>query len=94
MPYVGIAGGYEIVTLSASDYATGSSFNATYGGWGWQTWAGMRIPFSPHSGALAEVYLNQATAYRDVYDPFYNATLREAVGLDGVGMRFGLSWGI
>jgi hypothetical protein len=43
---------------------------------------------------MAEVYTNQATAYRDVYDPFYNATLRESVGLDGVGFRGGLTWGI
>lgn len=94
VPYLGIAGGYEIVTLSATDYLTGSSFNATYGGWGWQSWAGLRVPFSPHSGLMAEVYTNQATAYRDVYDPFYNATLRESVGLDGVGFRGGLTWGI
>jgi len=94
VPYLGIAGGYEIVTLSATDYTTGLSFNATYGGWGWQSWAGMRVPFSPHSGLMAEVYTNQATAYRDVYDPFYNATLRESVGLDGVGFRGGLTWGI
>jgi hypothetical protein len=94
VPYAGIAGGYEIVTLDAVDYLTSTSFNATYGGWGWQSWAGLRVPFSPHSGLLAEVYTNQATAYRDVYDPFYGMTLRESVGLDGVGFRGGLSWGI
>jgi len=94
VPYVGIAGGYEIVTLSATDYLTATAFNATYGGWGWQSWAGLRVPFSPHSGLLAEVYTNQATAYRDVYDPFYGMTLRESVGLDGVGFRGGVSWGI
>ena len=94
VPYAGIGGGYEIVTLSATDYLTSTAFNATYGGWGWQSWAGLRVPFSPHSGLLAEVYTNQATAYRDVYDPFYNMTLRESVGLDGVGFRGGVSWGI
>jgi len=94
VPYLGIAGGYEIVSLVATDYATSSYFSATYGGWGWQSWAGVRVPFSPHSGILAEVYTNQATAYRDVYDPYYGVTLRESVGLDGFGARFGLSWGI
>lgn len=94
VPYIGIAGGYEIVSLYATDYATSSYFSATYGGWGWQSWAGLRIPFSPHSGLLAEIYTNQATAYRDVYDPYYGVTLRESIGLDGVGGRFGLSWGI
>lgn len=94
VPYAGIAGGYEIVTLNATDYATGSTFNATYGGWGWQSWAGMRVALAPRTGLLAEVYTNQATAYRDVYDAFYGATLRESVGLDGVGFRAGLSWGM
>jgi hypothetical protein len=94
VPYVGIAGGYEIVSLSATDYASSTSFYATYGGWGWQSWGGLRVPFSPHSGLMAEVYTNQATAYRDVYDPFYGVTLRESVGLDGYGFRGGVTWGM
>lgn len=94
VPYVGIGGGYEIVSLYATDYATSSTFSATYGGWGWQSWAGVRVPFGGHSGVLAEAFLNQATAYRNVYDPFYGLTLRESVNLDGYGARFGLSWGL
>jgi hypothetical protein len=43
---------------------------------------------------MAEVYTNQATAYRDVYDPFYGVTLRESVGLDGYGFRGGVTWGM
>ena len=94
IPYGGIAGGYEIVTLSATDFASSASFNATYGGWGWQAWLGAKIPLSGRSGLMAEVYTNQAEASRDVYDPFLAATFRETVRLDGFGMRFGLSWGI
>ena len=94
VPYIGIGGGYEIVSLYATDYATNSAFSATYGGWGWQSWAGIRIPFAARSGVLAEIYTNQATAYRDAYDPYYGVTLRESVDLSGLGARFGLSFGM
>ncbi|MGH7740840.1 MAG: hypothetical protein ACRENS_02330 [Candidatus Eiseniibacteriota bacterium] len=94
VPYLGVGGGYEIVSLYATDYLTSTAFSATYGGWGWQSWAGLRIPFAGHSGLLAEGYMNRATAYRDVYDPYYGMTLRESVNLSGYGGRFGLSWGL
>src|SRR5262249_55814230 len=32
-PYAGIAGGYELMFITASDYATNTSYNATFGGW-------------------------------------------------------------
>jgi hypothetical protein len=93
VPYVGIGGGYEFLTLSATDY-TGYSFYANYGGWGWQTWAGARIPFAGHAGLLGEVYWNDATVHRDVFDPISGFTYRESVSLSGVGGRFGLSWAL
>jgi hypothetical protein len=93
-PYAGIGGGYEIVTLSATDYLTNSSFNATYGGWGWQAWAGARFAFQGNTGLMAEVYMNQCEAGRDVYDPVLGITYRETVPLNGAGARFGLTWGM
>ncbi|MBI1799307.1 MAG: hypothetical protein HYR73_06435 [Candidatus Eisenbacteria bacterium] len=91
-PYAGIGGGYQVVWLSATDYASNASFDATYGGWAWQAWAGLRVALSGRSGVIGEAYLHQGEAHRDVYDPFYNATFRESVNRDGYGMRFGLSW--
>jgi hypothetical protein len=94
VPYAGFGGGYEIVQLSATDFATNSSFDATYGGWGWQAWLGARIPLSGRSALLAEGFLNRCEAHRDVYDAVLNETFRETVDLNGYGMRFGLTWGI
>jgi hypothetical protein len=94
IPYAGIGGAYEVVTLSATDFASGSTFDATYGGWGWQAWAGAKIPMSGHSGLVAEVFTNRAEASRDVYDAVLAATFRETVKLDGFGMRFGVTWGM
>jgi hypothetical protein len=91
-PYAGIGGGYEFVTLSATDFVTSSTFNATYGNWGWQAWVGARVKVARQAGVFAEAFRNQCTAKRDVYDPIGNQTLRESVNLDGVGMRFGLSF--
>ena len=45
----GIGGGYEVLFLSAEDFQTGEKFDATYGGWGWQAWAGLSIPMSNRS---------------------------------------------
>ena len=94
VPYGGIGGGYEIVTLSATDFSTGSSFEATYGGWGWQAWGGAKIPLSGQASVLGEIFVNQSEPHRDVDDPVTGQTFREVVKIDGFGMRFGLSWGM
>jgi len=93
-PYCGVGGGYEFVTLSATDFATGSSFDATYGGWGWQAWGGARIRLSGRTSMLGEVYWNEANPSRDVYDPYYGLTFRESVNLNRIGMRFGLNFSL
>ena len=92
IPYGGIAGGYEVLLLSATDYQTQQDFDATFGGWGWQAWAGAALPRSGRSRIFGEVFLNQGDVERDVTDTNGN-TFRERVDADGVGMRFGLSWG-
>ena len=92
-PYFGVGGGYQVLFLSAEDFRTGESFDATYGGWGWQVWGGAAMPLSGRTRLSAEVFLNQAELERNVDDPAGGASLREVVPMDGVGMRFGLSWG-
>ncbi len=96
VPYFGVAGGYEILNLSADDYQTGDSFDATYGGWGWQLWGGLALPLSGRTRLTGEVFVNGAEVGRDVDDPYYGAygsTYRETVKQDGVGARFGIAWG-
>jgi hypothetical protein len=93
IPYFGVGGGYEVLFLSAEDFNTGNSFDATYGGWGWQAWGGAAVPLSGRSRLTGEIFVNQAEAHRDVDDPTTGETVREIVTLNGVGMRFGLNWG-
>jgi len=90
-PYFGVGGGYEALFLSAEDFTTGDKFDATFGGWGWQAWAGVSMPVSGKTRLSAEVFRNQSSVERDVSDNTGN--YREVVDLDGLGMRFGLNWG-
>jgi hypothetical protein len=90
-PYFGVGAGYEVLFISADDFATGDQFDATYGNWGWQAWAGAAVPLSHWSRLKAEVFFNSAEVSRDVDDPS-GATFQETVDMDGVGMRVGLSW--
>lgn len=92
-PYFGIGGGYEVLYVSAQDFSTGLDYDATFGGWGWQAWGGVSLPLSGRTRFNAEVYSNQSEVSRDVDGGFNGLTLREIVNVDGMGMRFGLSWG-
>lgn len=91
IPYVGAGAGYEWLDLNG-DNPDGSSFDATYGGFGWQAWGGVAVPMSSQARFSAEVFGNGAELGRDVEDPTFGA-VREIVKMNGVGMRFGLSWG-
>lgn len=93
IPYGGIAGGWEVLFLSADDFTTGESFDATFTGWGWQAWLGAGIPLSGQARLNGEVYVNQAEPERDVDDAATGLTFRERVKADGVGMRLGLQFG-
>lgn len=91
-PYFGVGGGYEVLFLDAEDFATGDSFTATYGGWGWQVWGGATAQLSGSTRLAGEVFWNEADLERDV-DDSAGGTLREVIPENGLGMRFGLSWG-
>lgn len=96
VPYFGVGGGYELLNLSADDYQSGTSFDATYGGWGWQVWGGLAMPLSGRTRLTGEVFVNGAELSRNVDDPYYGvngSTYRETVNQDGVGARFGIAWG-
>jgi hypothetical protein len=93
IPYFGAGGGYEVLFLSADDYVTGASFDATYGGWGWQAWGGAAIPLSGRSRLSGEIFLNECEVHRDVDDPSVGGTVREIVKQNGVGVRVGMTWG-
>ena len=93
VPYVGFAGSWQVLFLSANDFSTGESFDATYDGFGWQLWGGAALPIGARSKFVGEVFLNNADLTRDVFDPSTGSDIRETVSTDGVGARFGLNWG-
>jgi hypothetical protein len=93
VPYVGIAGEYQVLFLSATDYQTGAGYDATFGGWGWQAWGGLGLPLGSRSRLFGEAFFNSGEVGRDVDDPVGGVTYREIVDADGAGLRFGLSWG-
>jgi hypothetical protein len=93
IPYFGLGGGYEVMNLTADDYLTNASFDATYGGWGWQVWGGAAFPLSGRARINGELFVNTAELGRDVTDDPTGITYREIVKANGVGMRLGIAWG-
>ncbi|HYM79874.1 MAG TPA: outer membrane beta-barrel protein [Candidatus Limnocylindria bacterium] len=93
VPYVGVAGGYQILHLSAEDFQTGEEFEGTFDGLGWQAWIGAGFPLSGRARLNAEVFVNDAELGRDIEDALTGEQFRETVDVQGAGMRFGVSWG-
>jgi len=93
IPYFGIGGGYQWLGISGDDFNGGDYFDTTFGGWGWQGWGGVAFPLGPRSRLNAEVFVNGADLHRDSTDALTGEDVRETLSMDGVGMRFGLSWG-
>ncbi len=92
IPYFGVSGGYQVLFLSATDFTTGNEFDGTFGGWAWQAWGGLAMPLSGQARLNGELFVNNGEASRDTDGPT-GITYHETVSLDGVGARFGLSWG-
>jgi hypothetical protein len=92
-PYVGGAAGYEVMLLSGEDFQTGQSTDATFGGWGWQAWAGGSLPLGGSARLTGEAFYNDADLARDTSDQNSGQTIHETVKGEGKGLRFGIAWG-
>jgi hypothetical protein len=98
IPYGGFGVGYEMLFVSSDDYVNQSeSFSQTFGGFGWQVWGGAGIPLDGRTRINGEVFYNACEVGSDV-DVYITsldrtATVRDVVNMNGVGMRFGISWG-
>src|SRR5262245_33667223 len=68
VPYIGASGGYEVLVLSADNFVNGNSFEANFGGWGYQLWAGAGIPLGSRTRLSGEVFLNEAELAKTVTD--------------------------
>jgi hypothetical protein len=92
-PYVGGGAGYQVLMLSGEDFATGQKFDGTFGGWGWQAWAGASLPLGDRARLTGEAFFNDASTGRDTTDPATGETIHETVDATGKGLRFGVAWG-
>ena len=92
VPYVGASGGYEVLVLSADNFINGNSFEANFGGWGYQLWAGAGIPLGSRTRLTGELFVNEAELSKTVTDPS-GVSAKQTVDMNGVGFRLGLAWG-
>jgi hypothetical protein len=96
IPYGGVGVGYEWLFLNADNYLTSESFEQTFGGFGWQAWGGAGIPLDGRTRINGEVFYNGSEVGSDVdvyIDELGPVTVRDVVKMNGLGMRFGISWG-
>jgi hypothetical protein len=96
IPYGGAGIGYEWLFVHGDDFVHKLSFDQTFGGFAWQVWGGVGIPLSGRTRLNGEVFYNgsEVGSDVDVFDPNLGPiTVRDLVKMDGVGMRFGVSWG-
>ena len=91
-PYGGIGGGYEWLNVTAYD-RYGTWYDANFGGWGWQAWAGAALRVTDGVRLSGEAMYNSVELSRNVYDPVNGWTNHETVPMYGVGARFGLAFG-
>ena len=92
LPYIGAAGGYEVLVLSADDFISGKSFESTFGGWAYQVWAGVGFPLGERTKLNGELFVNEAILGRSVAST-NGQSAHENVDMNGIGFRLGLSWG-
>jgi hypothetical protein len=92
VPYIGAAGGYELLVLSADNFVNGNSFEANFGGWGYQVWAGAGLPLGSRTRLNGELFVNEAELSKSVTDAT-GVTAKQTVDLNGIGFRLGLAWG-
>ena len=92
VPYIGASGGYEALVLSADNFVTGQSFEANFGGWGYQVWAGAGIPLGQRTKLNGELFVNQAELGKTVTDA-NGVSAKQTIDMNGIGFRLGLAWG-
>jgi hypothetical protein len=97
IPYGGFGVGYEWLFVSADYFGEPRrSFDQTFGGFGWQLWGGAGLPLDGRTRLNGEVFYNGSEVGSDVDEDIPDlgpATVRAVVKMNGLGMRFGVSWG-
>lgn len=89
-PYIGLAGGYEIVFSREANYITGDKDNRLYGGFGWQLMLGGEYSFSGASALLGEIFYNGCTVSRNKGSNDLGFPISEELDFSGIGFRLGV----
>lgn len=89
-PYIGVAGGYEILFSREANYYTGDKKNQFYGGFGWQLMIGGAYPLGSASSILGEVFYNGSTVRRSKGESELGFPIHEELDFSGLGLRVGL----
>lgn len=89
-PYIGVAGGYEILFSREANYITDEKKNRFYGGFGWQLMIGGAYPLGSASSLLAEVFYNGSIVARSKGTTEAGYPIHEELDFSGLGLRIGL----
>lgn len=92
IPYMGLAGGWEYLNLTADPVGSDPAFDVSCGGWGWQVWGGAALPLSGRVRASGELVFNAAEPSGD-FPTASGGSQHGHVTMNGVGLRAGISWG-
>ena len=89
VPFFGFGLGYEWLMVHSLDYQTGAQSKATYSNIAWQTYAGIGLQLSYIWRLNSELFYKGGSLERTV--PLSSGGVqREAVHVNGVGVRVGL----
>jgi hypothetical protein len=93
IPYVGIAGGYELLFSREANYLEDDTDNRLYGGFGWQLLAGAEYPIGSASSILGEIMYNGSKLSRSQGSSAAGLPLHEELDFSGFGFRLGFRLG-
>jgi hypothetical protein len=91
-PYIGGGAGYEWLFVSGDDFVNNTHFSDTFGGFGWQGFAGIDLSISEKARLGAEGFYNQSNVTRHLVDPVSGLEVQQEIDVRGGGIRGGLSF--
>lgn len=86
-PYLGIAGGYELLFSRERNYETDEKDSRFYHGFGWQVIAGAAYPLGMRSAIGVEVFYNGSIVKRRSGSDDAGFPLHEELNFSGLGAR-------
>jgi hypothetical protein len=92
-PYIGIAGGYELLFSRERNYETDEKDSRFYHGFGWQFLIGGAYSLGMRSSIGAELFYNGATVKRRSGSDAAGFPLHEELDFSGLGVRIALRLG-